>query len=53
MFIQVCGVLQKAFLLFRELQGLEMYYTMNDHHIRMHHLIVRKQKPDKTFNILT
>ena len=26
--------LAKDFSPFRELQGLEMYYTMNDHHIR-------------------
>ena len=26
--------LAKTFSPFRELQGLEIYYTMNDHHIR-------------------
>ena len=32
--IQACGVLQKTFSPFKEIQGLEMYYTMNDHQIR-------------------
>ena len=30
--------LAKDFPPFRELQGLEMYYTMNDHHTRKNHL---------------
>ena len=36
-----------------ELQGLEMYYTMNNHTSdRIHHLNIRKQKLYKTFKIL-
>ena len=29
------GVLQKTFLPFRELEALEMHYSMNDHHSRV------------------